>query len=433
LRGIDVAFQGVQNSLFSLPPVNVTANAQGRSNSFFLSPASAADPDQHKDKADERSRLDSLTGLRFFASAAIVYLHISGSYGLKPSTFPLGNGVTLFFVLSGFILTHVYPSFSDSTAVWSFYRARFGRIWPLHFACFTLAVVLYIGVPSEIFPSFATRAVTNLFLLHAWVPTASFAWAFNGVSWTISVEAFFYAMFPLLIMNFQRDWYWKLTLAFGLVLLMAGVTSTLGVTSISPSAEISANTPTILNLLAINPLPRLLEFVTGMTCCLAWQKGGRLLPRSFIISSILEIGAVLFTWWIGYRVAIIASIGGFLFGDDFFLWMTLGGAMIPAAALLIVTLASGRGVVGRILASPPLIFLGEISFAIYMVHQIVETFLAARFNALAGLSTPLAISIYLCATFITSVALFYGVERPCRNWITGRRHLVGYSGPRFLA
>lgn len=81
--------------------MKVTANAHGRSNSLFLAPVSAADPDQHKDHANERRRLDSLTGLRFFASAAIVYLHISGTYGIKPSSFPLGTGVTLFFVLSG--------------------------------------------------------------------------------------------------------------------------------------------------------------------------------------------------------------------------------------------------------------------------------------------------------------------------------------------
>src|SRR5690606_23572241 len=91
-----------------------------------------------------RSRIEALTGLRFFAAAAIVLHHLQG----LPS-FPdiLGGaipaqGVSVFFVLSGFILTLVHPALDEPGQTRKFYLARFARVWPAHIA--VLAAVLLV-------------------------------------------------------------------------------------------------------------------------------------------------------------------------------------------------------------------------------------------------------------------------------------------------
>src|SRR5207249_11094077 len=97
------------------------------------------------------SRLDTLTSLRFIAAAMIVVHHTRGCFGIPPrwgDPFPLQHGVSFFFVLSGFILTYVYPSLRLSGAP-RFWWARFARVWPAHAFAFVLALFL---LPSSDLP-----------------------------------------------------------------------------------------------------------------------------------------------------------------------------------------------------------------------------------------------------------------------------------------
>ncbi len=90
-------------------------------------------------------QIKCLTSLRFFAAAKIVVFHSVNAFrglGQGKIPFPLGQGVSFFFVLSGFILTYVYPSLSGSHRIRDFYVARIARIWPAHFVTFLLLLWL---------------------------------------------------------------------------------------------------------------------------------------------------------------------------------------------------------------------------------------------------------------------------------------------------
>src|SRR6266446_3820239 len=144
-------------------------------------------------------QIKCLTSLRFFAAAMIVVFHSVNAFRIWDNTkipYPLAQGVSFFFVLSGFILTYVYPSLKGGHGIRDFYVARIARIWPAHFVAFLLLLLL---IPSGGWVWKGEHlweiGITNLSLVHAWIPVASYYFSFNSVSWSISTEAFFYLAF----------------------------------------------------------------------------------------------------------------------------------------------------------------------------------------------------------------------------------------------
>jgi peptidoglycan/LPS O-acetylase OafA/YrhL len=160
--------------------------------------------------------------------------------------------VSLFFVLSGFILTYVYPSLDAPGALRRFLVARAARIWPAHIVTLLLAVWL-MKAHSPALPTIA-----NVTMLHGWIPLPEYFFSYNAVSWTISTEFGFYILFPLLIWRFDRTWHWKLALVAGLTVFLIWLTFRLQLPSFS-------NRPGLTNMgvLYINPGGRLLEFMTA--------------------------------------------------------------------------------------------------------------------------------------------------------------------------
>ncbi|TRZ66634.1 MAG: acyltransferase [Rhodocyclaceae bacterium] len=98
------------------------------------------------------SRIAALTGLRFFAASAIVLYHLPGQLGLPIGAFagiPLNQGVSFFYVLSGFILQHSYRQrlgLERRITTTQFIALRFFRLWPCHIA--VIALLIAIGGKS---------------------------------------------------------------------------------------------------------------------------------------------------------------------------------------------------------------------------------------------------------------------------------------------
>lgn len=161
--------------------------------------------------------LAPLTSLRFFAAFAIVVHHAAGHF--LPIEilmgWPLDQGVSFFFVLSGFVLTHAYSDLTFTrTDLQNFFVARIARIWPAHI--FAIVILLTLVGTSRVDgapPSF----LLNVLLLQGWVPVKDIFFSFNGLSWTVSTELGFYVLFPLLIHRWSETWWWKLTLAAALL------------------------------------------------------------------------------------------------------------------------------------------------------------------------------------------------------------------------
>ena len=149
----------------------------------------------------QRPRLYPLTSLRFFAALLIFILHCN-NHSLWPESFFFGldysKAVCFFFVLSGFVLSYTYHG--KSINIRYFYRDRLARIWPATI-CSTLFVLAIL--PSSLYLPNSSDAsffpfvlITNIFLLQSLIPLPIFFFGINAVCWSISVEAFFYLVFP---------------------------------------------------------------------------------------------------------------------------------------------------------------------------------------------------------------------------------------------
>jgi peptidoglycan/LPS O-acetylase OafA/YrhL len=149
--------------------------------------------------------LPSLTGLRFFAAAVVVWGHFAP--GGIPYDAAGTDMVCLFFLLSGFILT--YTARPAPGRARSFYVARLARIYPAYLLALGLAL-LRGHTQADLCPA-SPRAAAPFALvgMPSWLPSAT--WCVNAPAWGVSCGVFFYLLFPLLLplllwQSTQRVW-----------------------------------------------------------------------------------------------------------------------------------------------------------------------------------------------------------------------------------
>jgi peptidoglycan/LPS O-acetylase OafA/YrhL len=357
------------------------------------------------------SRLEALTGLRFFAAFAIVLLHSRGRFLPDDALagWPLGAGVSFFFVLSGFILTHVYPELPTLDHAGKFLLARFARVWPVHLLWLTLSMLL---IPDLILkgtlPFFA-----NIFAVHAWIPRGDYFFGFNAVSWSISVEFCFYLMFPVLIADLRLTWARKLVLsltaAVGLICLCMFLDP--------PPFDMNHTGLSSTGLLITHPFARLFEFVLGMSAALLWKSCQIGTGRSAIAWTIAEAItlAVLIVYIANLRQPIF-GLAAQILPMPLLLWLAQADTA-PLFAALILVMATGAGLLSRFLGSVPLIFLGEISYSIYMVHNVTIAYLAQN-GLIFGVPQPFQFVFFVAIIISLSAISYLLIERPLRRLIT---------------
>jgi peptidoglycan/LPS O-acetylase OafA/YrhL len=356
----------------------------------------------------ERSkpRLHSLTGLRFFAAFAIVIFHAAGWFPpLRPLQWiaPWSLGVSFFFVLSGFVLAYNYPSGID----WPrFIAARVARIWPLHIFCLLVAF-LFIPFPWTHPPGpDAWQTLATVFLFQAWWPDGNVTYAINGVAWSISVELFFYCCFPVIIARWGKWGFAPIVVAILLVVVF------LTFASMANLPVRQWGEPGLSGRLVGLTFPpvRLLEFVLGVAAaklCLAYPP----VRLSLLASTLLELLAVCaLAVSIFYINPILMS---YFEGVATIKWIHQSGSCL-GFALLIYLFACFRGAISYIISSRIFIFLGEISFSIYMTHVLVLQLFVRSLPYSIRDAGPITCLIYFVIVLLVSALTWAFVERPLR-------------------
>jgi peptidoglycan/LPS O-acetylase OafA/YrhL len=368
-----------------------------------------------------RDLLPALTPLRFPAAFAAVLFHVWGLfYGPGGATPPLAvwhmwAGVSFFFVLSGFILTYNYlDEFQQPTrrGVWNFLVARWARTYPMHVLGLLLMVPLDWGklVRGEFGNPFIC-VFAHLGLWHAWWPmTTNKSMSFNSPSWSLSAEWFLYLSLPLIIPLLTRGPVWRRGLAITALLTPWG----LAVAGLFGSTLLGPITPYRY------PPVRLFDFLAGVLLAMAWCRrhgaGTVPAPQSVGRATLIELAAVgLMAAWMAVLVVKVTSIK----------WLAATGWLgvyVPPFLVLTWVLARGGGVVSRVLASRVPTYLGDISFAYYMLHLPVLAYIHLEGHRVGADAWPWYLK-WLAAmggALLLSAACYHLYEIPLRDRLRKR-------------
>lgn len=358
-----------------------------------------------------KSSLPVLTSLRFFAAAAIVIQHGVQYFkvgGYLSTHFVLIQAVTFFFVLSGFILTYNYPKLEDLNQTGYFIWSRIARIFPAHLAISIPLVLVfyYLHMPISL-----SQVVANLSLTQAWHPTAAYYFSLNAVSWSLSVELFFYLMFPLLIFELNKVWWRPLIISIALIVTAISIC----VHTDAPVYNGQSNIPTISSWIYIWPPTRLLEFVLGMYTAKLWIKYNHLLSHK-IACTLLELLSIGFVAWGlgGFHRVLNSYTYGYVFSSPLHMWFAISSSTLFFCFFIFI-FAKGQGLVSHLLRHRVFILLGEISFSLYLIHQPIARFFEMFGPYLFKISLPIQYMLYWVVVITASYLLWSIIEMPCQK------------------
>jgi peptidoglycan/LPS O-acetylase OafA/YrhL len=351
------------------------------------------------------SRLPSLTGLRFFAALLVFLFHAFWQYNLiggglgKFLNDAVGRagflGVGFFFVLSGFVLTWAARPGDQASSFW---RRRLVKIYPNHAVTLVATVILILATGSVVK---AGDLLPNIALIQSWFPSLETTNALNGVSWSLAVEAFFYLSFPFLLKGLNRlreGLLWASVAVVAAVILIIPLISTYLIPA-DPKLPFIANGQFSFPQIWFTyffPPARLPEFILGM-----------LLARIVLTGRWPRIGLVPATLIAIVGSAVILKVP-YLYG--------VGGVPSLWIAPLIASAASSDVAGSRsVYRAGWLVWLGEISFAFYMVHWLILQYglyflkTTAQWPAAKGIAMTL---LALAASVLVAWLLHAAVEKP---------------------
>src|ERR1700751_1470681 len=364
--------------------------------------------------------IKALTGLRIIAAVWVVLFHFrpllrDAAPGFRDALSPVLNcgaqGVDLFFMLSGFVLTWNYldrMGWSWSTrSTLHFLWLRLARVWPvylvtLHLAALWVIFTLHVGhVPSpDAGQLTAISYVRQILLVQLWFVPFFDDSSWDGPAWSISAEWLAYLLFGLLVLVILRMK--QATRARSLMLL-----------------DFAASLPPVVMLLTSGHfytpgswLPRnVSQFTAGALACAAVRRlrltnRGR---RAAGYISLLLLGAVVgVLYWFAAH-----PINGVVENDS-------GGVVDVLFVPLVITLAIGLGSLPRLLSTRVLVYGGQISFCLYMVHELVHTswgWAVEQFE-LRPQDDPWKWNVIglLAIAVVISILMYPLVEEPARRW-----------------
>ena len=176
-----------------------------------------------------------------------------------------------------------------------------------------------------------------------------------------------------------------------------------------------------VGLLYVNPLARLPEFVTGMVTGLFFLRlveQNRVADLSPLTATLLEVGSIVFAGLAMWTNVIWKEFAGEDLDHVVRLWIGNGGVCFFWAAMVLV-FAAGRGALSAALRHPWLVRLGDISFAIYLSHEIMIRAYLVYGGRHIPWSAWVQYPLFWAVLLGVSYALWALVETPARGWLRG--------------
>ncbi|MEA2443752.1 MAG: hypothetical protein QOJ12_1044 [Thermoleophilales bacterium] len=381
-------------------------------------------------RADRFPLFDSL---RAIAALSVLGFHAAyfagdGIYGattFRQLANRLDVGVTIFFLISGFLLYRPFVrarlNGEPMPRLGGYLWRRALRIAPAYWVAL-IVVTVWLGLHGVF-----TQSGIPRYFGFAQIYDAQTALGGIGQAWTLCVEVTYYLFLPLwavalLALSRGADRGRKLAIEVGGLAVLFGVSSLYKVWALEQVGPTDLNSAPYLM-----PLPNFLDqFAIGMGLAVlsVWYEGRDDLPR--------PLAVVRSRPWIGWLVALVAfwlaatQIGyngqplqhysrtAFVLRHELYTLVALG-VILPA-----LYAQPGRGVVGRVLGNRVLAYLGLVSYAFYLYHYAVIRQLGDWFGADLPHSIPGRLAVYLPAALLGATVLasisYYAVERPALSF-----------------
>jgi len=361
------------------------------------------------DSAVRGSRYTALDAWRGLAALSVVYGHQTAGRVGASLFIAFYLAVDFFFVLSGFVLAHRYweELVRDRKPFFPVVIARFARLYPAHvFVLFALLIGFGIeaipayraGTPmlaawSEAIPPFPggpglSTFILNLLLLqNVGLTPTGLTW--NVPSWSISVEF----VGSLAVLGLVAIWRKPGVRVALVAIACAGYGLVLAV----KNGGLDATYETLWHIVNLGLARAIAGIAAGVICLLLVRKYRATRTPAPAVATLLELLA-------------IASVLSLMIRPNFH---DARDALFPFAALALVAIFSLQaGTVSRILNSAPLVYLGSLSYAIYLVHWPLLFVMLEQHQLPPGL--------YYLAVFGSAILTHHAVEVPARRFIMQR-------------
>ena len=362
--------------------------------------------------------IPALNLARFVAAIGVVcfhYLRHSIEPGTLQNVFGSGYaGVSFFFILSGFVLVLATRDLGAPRAIHDFFVRRIARIYPVYCLAWVLFGTCLLLTQLRSGPLsyyFLTRnaffGLTSLLLVQQWLPGVAQHW--NWPSWSLSVEAFFYATFPLLFAATRRWRVRTLVAVLALMLVLVAVQTAIAQGGNHPLLAGTVLATSWEDFALGLPISQLPLFVSGIVLARLYQQGVVVrIPGGWIVACLLVLSALM----CGPRTMVA--------GLPRDAWLP------PVFVLLIAALATTR-LADKGLVARSCMLLGWASYSLY----ILQSPLWRLYWLAQGKDPGVVYSVKQVLPFVAlligvSVAVYWLFERPTEKWIKG--HFGG--GPR---
>jgi len=359
-------------------------------------------------------RDEALDGLRAIAALLVVFYHCSAQLHFPPFVIPGYSGVHLFFVLSGYLISRPFWArllAGQPLPSWRRYAVRrFVRIYPTYL----VALVAFVAIrfAGGLHPPSSVDVLLHALLVFNWGDPAQFL-AINIVMWTLAIEAQFYVLLPIAA-GLAR----KFAPARGSVGVLVVGLCFVAIGWVSRGFEYEATEPgqlrfrlpfSFLDLFAMGMFVAHLELTHAVFLrARAWLRGALLL---------VALALLLATnYWL-----LISGGGDWLMPSSLPLACLYPTFVCLAFALaLLAVITRGRRSVA-VLTSAPLVFIGRISYSMYLFHVGVGYVLLARLPEPVASwlvrHPPLYALAQLGPVLVVSYFVYRAVELPSLRWV----------------
>lgn len=307
-------------------------------------------------KMTDHKRIDAFQGFRGYAIILIFFSHCNfstNSYGMNSTIWLGGLGVSLFIMLSGYLVAYNTGDSNQIIPIKTI-KKRLIRFYPLHLITFLIALPFSIKAfirESILYSLF--RLGLNIFLIHSWIPSSSIYFSFNAVSWYLSLTLFF-LMMSSLTKKFLKKFSVSLLPVVLIIIFLFELVLCYLVKDISFAHW----------LVYICPAIRYFDYFAGGALC------------EYVRTHKNKISKISFPI---FNVSVISMLIIFIISVDSNSEFFSTAFWFMPSAMMIMAVSSGEKrieLIDKVFSNKIIIFIGDISFEFFLFHQLVLRYLS---------------------------------------------------------